>query len=277
MLVILGKNGSGKTFLANKLFDLGFYRSVNCTTRQKREGEIDGLDYSFISTEEFERLISEGYFVEYKKRNACYYGTQKQNIKSNAILLAGDMNKIRNVSSEEVVPLYIDADMQTRFKRVDARGESPETVFKRFHDENFSYLYDFEGFFIDNNNPDERALQTVMGIVDSKGMIVNRTSLSSNIDFIRTKTQTVPGGNHNEMFTFLQFEEYLIRKMMLMFDMKDANSYPKMLEYYYDQVEEYLSLYGISSSRKSAGEMELTLDKEKYQANFQKEKILRRN
>ena len=276
MLVILGKNGSGKTFLANKLFDLGFYRSVNFTTRPKREGEIDGLDYSFISNEEFERLIEAEYFIEFKKRNDFYYGTPKQNIKSNAILLAGDIDKIRTISTKEVVPLYIDAGMETRFKRVDTRGEPLEVIFKRFHDENFSYLYDFNGFFINNSNADDRAIQTIMGIIDSEGRIVDRTSLSNNTDFIRTQIKTIPEGNPNEMLTFLQFEEYLMRKMTLMFDIGDANFYPKMVEYYYDQIGEYLSLYGIDSSRETLETMELTLDRRKYQADFQKEKILRR-
>ncbi len=276
MLVILGKNGSGKTFLANKLFDLGFYRSVNCTTRPKREGEIDGLDYKFISNEKFERLITEEYFIEFKKRNDFYYGTPKQNIKSNAILLAGDVNKIRTISTEEVVPLYIDANIETRFKRVGTRGEPKEVIFKRFHDENFSYLYDFNGFFIDNRNADESALLSIMEIIDSEGRIVDRTQLCSNIDFIRTQTQIVPEENHNEMFTFLQFEEYLLRKMIEMFDIVDAETHQKMVEYYYDQMDEYLSLYGISSSRKSLETMELILDREKYQADFQKERLLRR-
>lgn len=186
------------------------------------------------------------------------------------------MNKIRAISNEEVVPLYIDADMETRFKRVDTRGEPREVIFKRFHDENFSYLYDYNGFVIDNSNANERALQTIMGIIDSEGRIIDRTSLSSNIDFIRTQTKTIPEGNQNEMLMFLQFEEYLMRKMMLMFDIGDANLYPKMIEYYYYKVGEYLSLYGISSSRKSSETMELTLDRTKYQADFQKEKILRR-
>lgn len=275
MILILGKNGSGKTFLANKLFDLGFYRSVNYTTRSKRDGEVDGLDYKFISNEEFERLIEKDYFIEFKKRNNSYYGTPKQNIKNNAILLAGDMNKIRTISTEEVVPFYIEADMKTRFKRVDSRGEPKEVMFKRFHDENFSYLYNFDGFFIDNNSNDG-ALQTIMEIIDSAGNIVDKKSLSSNSEFIRNQTKIIPEGTYSEMLTFLQFEEYLIRKMMLSFDIGDASLYPKMLEYYYEQVGEYLKMYGINSSRESLETMELTLDNEKYQADFQKEKVLRR-
>lgn len=277
MLIILGKNGSGKTFLANKLFDLGFYRSVNCTTRPTRDGEIDGLDYRFISNGEFEMLIAEEYFVEFKKRNEFYYGTPKQNIRSNAILLAGDMNKIRSISREEVVPLYIDVDIITRFKRVNIREETKEVVFKRFHDENFSYLYDFNGFFIDNNNADERSLHTIMCIIDAEGKIIDRTSLLSNSTFIKSKTDIVPEGTYNEMLTFLQFEEYVMRKTMLVFNESDTDLCSKVLEYYYEQMREYLISHNIQSSRESLESMKVTLDNQTYQTDFQKEKILRRN
>lgn len=276
MLEILGKNGSGKTFLANKLFDLGFYRSVNYTTRPKRKNEINDLDYKFITEEEFEILIDKEYFVEFKKRNGFYYGTPKTNLKSNAILLAGDIAKIRDFSIEEVVPIYIDADIKTRYKRVDERGESKEVIFKRFHDENFSYLYDFNGFFINNNNCDEKSLQTITQIIDSKGNIVDRTLLSNNRTFVESQINVVPEWSYNEMLTFLQFEEYLMRKIMLIFDIYNYISYSKMLEYYYDHLEEYLILNSISSSRVSLETMEIKLDSQKYKADFQREKILRR-
>src|SRR5574344_2104127 len=236
MLVILGKNGSGKTFLANKLFDLGFYRSVNYTTRPKRKNEINDLDYKFITEEEFENLIDKEYFVEFKKHNGFYYGTPKKNLKSNAILLAGDIAKIRKFSIEDVVPIYIDADIKTRYKRVDERGESKEKIFKRFHDENFSYLYDFNGFFINNNNSDEKSLQTITQIIDSNGNIVDRTLISNNYNFVESQINIVPEWSYNEMLTFLQFEEYLMRKIMLIFDINNSNSYSKVLEYYYDHL-----------------------------------------
>ena len=78
MLEILGKNGSGKTFLANKLFDLGFYRSVNYTTRPKRKNEINDLDYKFITNEEFENLIERNAFYEYAHVFDHYYGTSRE-------------------------------------------------------------------------------------------------------------------------------------------------------------------------------------------------------
>ena len=44
--LIKGKNGAGKTFLADKLYQLGYNRSISCTTRAPRENEVDGC-FSF--------------------------------------------------------------------------------------------------------------------------------------------------------------------------------------------------------------------------------------
>ena len=63
MVALLGKNGAGKSYLANKLYYLGFKRNVGYTTRPIREGEIDGIDYFFITKEKFEEYIVNNDFV----------------------------------------------------------------------------------------------------------------------------------------------------------------------------------------------------------------------
>lgn len=73
MIEIIGKNGAGKSYLANKLYYLGFKRNVGYTTRPIRDGEIDGIDYFFITKEKFEEYIVNNDFVEYKIRNGFYY------------------------------------------------------------------------------------------------------------------------------------------------------------------------------------------------------------
>ena len=57
MIEIIGKNGSGKSYLANKLYNLGFKRNVGYTTRPIRDNEIDGLDYFFITQEKLEMVF----------------------------------------------------------------------------------------------------------------------------------------------------------------------------------------------------------------------------
>lgn len=75
-LVITGPSGAGKStiiekILENKLFKL----SVSYTTRQPREGEVNGKNYVFVSRDEFERKIEKGFFLEYAQFGENLYGT----------------------------------------------------------------------------------------------------------------------------------------------------------------------------------------------------------
>ncbi|MFH0708637.1 MAG: guanylate kinase [Pseudomonadota bacterium] len=77
ILVLSGPSGAGKSSLINKIFDdIGStYFSISTTTRAKREGEMDGVHYHFVSQEEFKREIDEEMFLEYALVHGNYYGT----------------------------------------------------------------------------------------------------------------------------------------------------------------------------------------------------------
>ena len=76
LIVISGPAGSGKgTVNARLLESEDFAYSVSATTRAPREGEVDGKNYHFISTWEFERRIREGEMLEYTNYCGNYYGT----------------------------------------------------------------------------------------------------------------------------------------------------------------------------------------------------------
>jgi len=75
--VISGPSGSGKSSLMKEILQeiSDAYFSISSTTRAIREGEIDGVNYHFISKEEFEQDIDEGFFLEWAKVHDNYYGT----------------------------------------------------------------------------------------------------------------------------------------------------------------------------------------------------------
>ncbi len=77
LLIISGPSGSGKSSLMKELLAhvSSTYFSVSSTTRLIREGEIDGINYHFISKAEFEKEIEEGFFLEWAKVHDNYYGT----------------------------------------------------------------------------------------------------------------------------------------------------------------------------------------------------------
>jgi guanylate kinase len=82
LFVISGPSGVGKDALIEKLIaqDPGVRRSVSYTTRAPRRGERDGVDYSFVSREQFERLIDEGEFLEYATYDGNLYGTSAHRV-----------------------------------------------------------------------------------------------------------------------------------------------------------------------------------------------------
>jgi len=79
MLVLSSPSGAGKTTLSRQLLDNDkqIQLSVSCTTRPKRPGERDGVDYRFVDTATFRGMIERKEFLEYAEVFANYYGTPK--------------------------------------------------------------------------------------------------------------------------------------------------------------------------------------------------------
>lgn len=78
LIVLSGPSGVGKGTVRKAIFDNysnDFDYSISMTTRKKREGEKEGVDYFFRTKEEFEKLIEEGGLLEYAEYVGNYYGT----------------------------------------------------------------------------------------------------------------------------------------------------------------------------------------------------------
>lgn len=83
LFVISGCSGVGKGTVINEFMERNsddFILSVSCTTRNPRPNETDGVNYFFISKEEFEQNIKDGKFLEYANFAGNYYGTKKKYI-----------------------------------------------------------------------------------------------------------------------------------------------------------------------------------------------------
>ena len=92
-LMILGPTAVGKNTLINKLktkFPKVIYKLPSYTTRPKRSGEIDGVDYSFITKEEFLKLKNEGKLIGVHAYNNNYYALNKNKLKE----ALGDKTKL---------------------------------------------------------------------------------------------------------------------------------------------------------------------------------------
>lgn len=77
VLVVCAPSGAGKTTLVKRLTEefpaIGY--SVSCTTRAPRPGEVDGVDYHFLSRDAFQARCEEGYFAEWAEVHGNFYGT----------------------------------------------------------------------------------------------------------------------------------------------------------------------------------------------------------
>ncbi|MBI5397815.1 MAG: guanylate kinase [Verrucomicrobia bacterium] len=82
LIVLSAPSGGGKTTLCERLMaaDANVVRSVSCTTRAPRVGEVDGESYVFLSREEFEKRIARDEFLEYALVHGNYYGTLEKTV-----------------------------------------------------------------------------------------------------------------------------------------------------------------------------------------------------
>ena len=83
ILVLSGPSGAGKSSLIKKIEnEIGeYYFSISTTTRPMREGEVEGVDYHFVSEEEFKEDIENEHFLEYANVHGNYYGTSIKPVK----------------------------------------------------------------------------------------------------------------------------------------------------------------------------------------------------
>lgn len=145
MLIISGPSGSGKSSLMSEMFKTidDIYFSISTTTRVKREGEAEGVDYHYISKEEFESDIQEGLFLEWAQVHDNYYGTSlKPILKSlhEGKLVVFDIDvqghKIaREKFGDAITSVFITTPNQDELKnRLSNRGtDSKEVIEKRIN------------------------------------------------------------------------------------------------------------------------------------------------
>ena len=96
MIVLVGASASGKTEIAKILYKKGYKKCVTTTTRQIRPSEVNGIDYHFITKEDFNKLLLENAFLEVTKYQNNLYGLQKKDIISNGVAIL-DPNGANNV------------------------------------------------------------------------------------------------------------------------------------------------------------------------------------
>ncbi len=139
LFVISSTSGGGKTTLIGELLGMlpDLAVSVSHTTRPPRAGETDGIDYNFVSTDEFQRVIGEGEFVEWANVYGEFYGTTRKVIGEILatgcdVLLDIDVQGGRQIKErfpESVLIFVIPPQRDELVRRLRERGtEKPEEI-----------------------------------------------------------------------------------------------------------------------------------------------------
>ena len=105
-IVLSGPSGVGKgTIVANLLASLPIHYSISMTTRSPREGEQNGVNYYFVTKDEFEKQIKQGNLLEYATYNNNYYGTPKDKIEEKPSIKEEKLDVQENNRNDDVILL----------------------------------------------------------------------------------------------------------------------------------------------------------------------------
>lgn len=138
LVVISGFSGAGKGTLMKSLLERypNYALSVSCTTRQPRNGEVNGREYYFVSEEEFEQMIAEDQLIEHACYCGRYYGTprpyvEKQMADGKDVLLEIEIQgalQIKEKFPETVLIFIMPPSAQELKHRLVGRGTESEEV-----------------------------------------------------------------------------------------------------------------------------------------------------
>ncbi len=143
MILLIGASASGKTQVAKYLsYKYGIHKAITHTTRAPRKGEKNGVDYYFVSQEEFLSLLASCFFVEHTFYGGNYYGCAKNQIAENTLVVV-DPNGLRSflaLRNSHIVTFFLEAKREEREERMRMRGDTEEQIQKRlaFDDQEFS-------------------------------------------------------------------------------------------------------------------------------------------
>lgn len=169
---LIGHSASGKSTLEKRLELMGFDRIISYTTRSPRKNEKNGVDYHFISTEEFIEMDNQRKFQETAKYREWYYGMSLEGIdykNKDYIFVAtihGYEELLKSVEEGHVVAIHVKVDERERLRRLVERGDDIDEAIRRIYAdrEDFREVEEVCNYIVDNERVD-LALVDVYNII----------------------------------------------------------------------------------------------------------------
>lgn len=146
MIVLVGESASGKSSIEKYLADhCGYNKIVSYTTRPPREGEVDGVDYHFISVEQFQFLSEQDFFAEQAVYRDWYYGVAKEDCTDDkvVVLTPHGLRQVSKIKDINVISFYINVPRRDRLIKILQRGDNIEESYRR----NLSDVGMFDGIW----------------------------------------------------------------------------------------------------------------------------------
>ncbi len=178
LIILSSPSGAGKSTLAKRLmeWDDTLRFSVSATTRGPREGEVDGVDYFFLSEEEFKRQVADGEMLEHAYVFGNYYGSPKAPVKEaieqgRDVLFDVDWQGELQIRNSDLAPhalsiFLLPPSIPELHRRLVERGKDSEDVIKRRMDKSWTEIshWGYYDFVLVNEDLDEteRQLKTVV-------------------------------------------------------------------------------------------------------------------
>lgn len=196
LIVISGPAGSGKgTVNAHLLAGGDYVYSVSATTRAPRPGEVNGINYHFITKEEFERRIENGDMLEYTEYCGNYYGTPRKEAEEvlqsgkNLILeieVEGAVN-VKKKFPDAVLILLLPPSFEIQEQRLRNRGtETEDKIALRLTRtrEEIGQAHHYDYVVYNHDGKDREAAEEIRSIVraESHAMSRNRDKVSHYFD-----------------------------------------------------------------------------------------------
>ena len=131
MIILIGPSASGKTSIAKELIEKHHFKKfITNTTREMRIGEVNDVDYHFISREEFLKKEKDNKLIEYTLYNGNLYGTSIEDVSDDKVLIVdiNGANKFYEKVKDKIMIFYITCSLDIIKERMISRGDSEESI-----------------------------------------------------------------------------------------------------------------------------------------------------